>query len=71
MVSDYLRGMKGHELMSELRARVHKLPGFALSGYGQEEDVQKSYRAGFSDHLIKPASREAIDKAIASVVDGK
>ena len=47
----------GHDLMRQ-RQRGHKFPGIALSGYGQEEDIQRSREAGFAAHLTKPASRE-------------
>lgn len=57
----------GHHLMRELRARGHQFPGIALSGYGQETDIQHSHQAGFSAHLTKPASRETVLQAIASV----
>ena len=56
----------GHDLMRQLRERGHNLPGIALSGYGQEEDVQRSYEAGFTAHLTKPASREAVVEAVAA-----
>lgn len=57
----------GHDLMRELRLRGHRFPGIALSGYGQEEDIQRSHRAGFAAHLTKPASREAVVEAVAAV----
>ena len=57
----------GHDLMRRLRQRGHTLPGIALSGYGQEEDIQRSREAGFAAHLTKPASRELLVEAIASV----
>lgn len=58
----------GHDLLRELRASGHTFPGIALSGYGQEEDIRRSYVAGFAAHLTKPASRESVIAAIASVV---
>jgi two-component system CheB/CheR fusion protein len=61
----------GHDLMRGLRQRGHKFPGIAMSGYGQEEDIRRSYEAGFAAHLTKPASREALVEAIASVTAGK
>jgi CheY-like chemotaxis protein len=61
----------GHELMRQLRERGHTFPAIALSGYGLEEDIQRSYEAGFTAHLTKPASREAIVDAIASVTAGE
>ena len=68
MVSDLgLPDGSGHDLMRRLRERGHKFPGVALSGYGQEEDIRRSYEAGFAAHLTKPASREALVAAVASV----
>ena len=43
----------GIELMEHLRA-AYGLCGIALSGYGMENDVQRSNRAGFAAHLVKP-----------------
>ena len=57
----------GHDLMRQLRERGHAFPGVALSGYGQDEDIQRSREAGFAVHLTKPASREAVLDAVASV----
>ena len=61
----------GHDLMRELRRRGHTFPGIALSGYGQEEDIRHSREAGFAAHLTKPASREAVVEAVASVTAGE
>jgi signal transduction histidine kinase/ActR/RegA family two-component response regulator len=60
----------GHELMLKLRSQGLKIPGIALSGYGQEDDIRQSHISGFAAHLIKPASREAIMEAVASVGGG-
>ena len=46
----------------------YKFPGIALSGYGQEEDIQRSLEAGFAAHLTKPASRQCLADSIASVM---
>jgi CheY-like chemotaxis protein len=51
-----LPGMDGYEVARTLRqepatARVHLI---ALSGYAQEEDLQRSREAGFNSHLKKP-----------------
>lgn len=54
----------GVELMRWLRQNGHHLPGIALSGYGQEEDVRRSREAGFATHLVKPANAEQLSKAI-------
>ncbi len=60
----------GYDLLRELRARRYNFPAIALTGYGQEEDIRQSYQAGFGAHLTKPASREAIDEAMALVTRG-
>ena len=58
----------GHDLICQLRSQGHAFPGIALSGYGQEADVQRSLEAGFAAHLIKPASREQLIEAIAQAI---
>ena len=58
----------GHDLLRELRSQGLRLPAIAMSGYGQEEDIRRSYEAGFAAHLTKPGSPEALAEAIALVV---
>jgi two-component system CheB/CheR fusion protein len=59
----------GIDLMIQLRA-ISKIPGIAISGFGNNGDIEKSLQAGFSEHLIKPIKLEkleaAIERAIAS-----
>jgi PAS domain S-box-containing protein len=57
----------GLDLMRELRSRGHKLPGIALSGYGQEDDVAQSRRAGFIAHMVKPMNMEQLVTAVAHI----
>ena len=57
----------GLELMRALRARGSRLPGIALSGYGQEKDVQQARDAGFIAHLTKPVSLPRLEEAIARI----
>ena len=57
----------GVDLMRELRERGSTLPGIALSGYGQEEDVRRSKEAGFAEHLTKPVDLQRLATAIASL----
>lgn len=56
----------GYELMTELRDN-YGLPGIALTGYGMEEDVNRSHAAGFIAHLTKPVSVQALDGALAAI----
>jgi two-component system CheB/CheR fusion protein len=56
----------GLELMRALRSRGESIPGIALSGFGQDQDIRRSHEAGFVTHLTKPASLERIAEAIAT-----
>ena len=68
LVSDLgLPDGSGYDLIRQLRQRGHTFPAIALSGYGQEDDIRRSLEAGFAAHLTKPASREAVVEAIASI----
>ncbi|HEX6900934.1 MAG TPA: CHASE domain-containing protein [Thermoanaerobaculia bacterium] len=58
----------GHDLMRELRSR-YNLPGIALTGYGMEEDVERSREAGFVRHLTKPIHLETLEAAIRQVTE--
>ena len=57
----------GYDLMREI-ARIHPIPGIALSGYGMEEDIRRSRESGFVDHLTKPVEMAALDRAIARAI---
>jgi two-component system CheB/CheR fusion protein len=57
----------GQDLMREL-SRHYGLKGIALSGYGMEDDRDRSLRAGFSRHLTKPIHPRALQRAIREVV---
>jgi signal transduction histidine kinase len=57
----------GYDLMSEL-SQLKKLKGIAMTGYGMEEDLQRSVEAGFSAHLTKPVKMQLLEKAIGDAV---
>lgn len=49
-------GMDGYQVAYELRTKVD-LDGMlllAITGYGSQEDIERSMKAGFHRHLIKP-----------------
>jgi CheY-like chemotaxis protein len=50
----------GLDLVRQLRATRPGLPAIALSGYGTDDDVQRSLAAGFSQHLTKPINLEQL-----------
>jgi len=56
----------GLDLMREL-SRRYRLPGIALSGYGMEEDIEKSRQAGFARHLTKPVTLDLLKNVIDQV----
>jgi CheY-like chemotaxis protein len=56
----------GLELLRRLR-QMRDVPALALSGFGMDEDVERSRDAGFSDHLTKPVSIDRLQAAIAQL----
>lgn len=56
----------GVELMRSLKAE-HGLTGIALSGYGMEEDLNRSMEAGFIAHLTKPVDFTQVVRALSAV----
>jgi signal transduction histidine kinase/DNA-binding response OmpR family regulator len=56
----------GIELMEQL-SEGRKIRGIALSGYGMEEDVQRSKSVGFREHLTKPVDITRLDDVIQRV----
>jgi signal transduction histidine kinase/CheY-like chemotaxis protein len=59
----------GMDLMIQLRA-ISKIPGIAISGFGNDGDIERSLRAGFSQHLIKPIKLENLEAAIERALAG-
>jgi signal transduction histidine kinase/CheY-like chemotaxis protein len=53
----------GMDLMMQLRA-IANVPGIAISGFGNNDDIERSLQAGFSQHLIKPIKLDKLDDAI-------
>ncbi|HSU67420.1 MAG TPA: ATP-binding protein [Tepidisphaeraceae bacterium] len=65
LVSDLgLPDRSGFELMEELR-RQRPIPGIALSGFGMDEDVERSKAAGFAQHLTKPVNFQSLLNSIS------
>lgn len=57
----------GFDLMEEMRQR-HQMRGIALTGYGMEEDLERSRRAGFAAHLTKPIHVQSLDHALSTLL---
>jgi CheY-like chemotaxis protein len=56
----------GLDLLKQIRRR-RKVPALALSGFGMDEDIERSQEAGFADHLTKPVSIDRLQAAIAEL----
>ncbi len=70
VISDLgLPDLNGFDLMRELRALG--LEGIAVSGFGTDDDIEKSRAAGFAEHLTKPVSADMLKAAIARVTAAK
>jgi PAS domain S-box-containing protein len=62
-----LPGMDGYEVARRLRA-LKSDPAFrlvAVTGWGQQEDRQKSEEAGFDLHLVKPIDASDLTRAVS------
>ncbi|HWL17874.1 MAG TPA: response regulator [Opitutus sp.] len=59
----------GCDLMAELRDR-YGLSGVALTGYGMEDDLERSRNAGFATHLTKPVSVQALETVLTAMLSG-
>jgi PAS domain S-box-containing protein len=62
-----LPGLDGYEVARRIRAVLGGRPRLvALSGYGQPEDKQRAFAAGFDDHLVKPADPARLATILAT-----
>ena len=59
----------GLDLMMQLRV-ISKIPGIAISGFGNNGDIERSLHAGFSEHLTKPIKLENLEAAIERALAG-
>jgi CheY-like chemotaxis protein len=60
--------MDGYELARRLRESKQLAEGarlIAVTGYGQDADRERSRRAGFDAHLVKPVDLDLLARAIA------
>lgn len=59
----------GHELINQISA-ARPVKAIALSGYGLQQDVERSLEVGFSAHLVKPVSQKQLLETIQKVTEG-
>lgn len=61
-------GMDGYEVARQLRQSLgSNVVLVALTGYGQEQDRQRAFAAGFDQHLIKPTSVDALHHLLSNL----
>jgi PAS domain S-box-containing protein len=62
--------LNGYELAERLRAEADGkgLLLVAVSGYGQQQDRERSHAAGFDHHLVKPVDHDALLELLAHVL---
>ena len=66
-----LPGLSGYEVAEELRKspELSACMLVAMTGYGQQEDVDRALQAGFDRHLLKPVRIDAINSLLADAQD--
>ena len=56
----------GYDLMKQIQQEC-PVPGVALTGYGTDDDLQKSTEAGFADHILKPIDAHQLEAVLSKV----
>src|SRR5207245_8042859 len=61
--------MSGYEVVREMRAlpEGQRIAVVAITGYGREDDRERSRAAGFDQHLVKPVDLDALHALLAEV----
>jgi two-component system CheB/CheR fusion protein len=73
LIDAYLPGMKGLELLQQLRSAGHQLPAIMITGHSDVHMAVQAMKAGASDFIEKPVSGadllESIARALAQSLD--
>lgn len=56
----------GYDVIAEAK-RKQRVKGIALTGFGMEEDIKRSKKAGFDFHLTKPVDFQELRSVLAEV----
>ena len=67
-----LPGLNGYEVCRRIRQEPwgKDLMLVALTGWGQDEDRDRSKEAGFDAHMVKPVDHDALLKLLGSLPTG-
>lgn len=63
-----LPDIDGYEVAERIRATNKNIIIVAVSGYGQADDIRKAVDAGFSGHLTKPVSIDALERTLSQLL---
>jgi CheY-like chemotaxis protein len=66
-----LPGMSGYDFLKRARQGGAHAPAFAITGFGQAEDVHRSQEAGFSGHFVKPLDVETVSRRVREHLDAR
>jgi CheY-like chemotaxis protein len=61
--------MDGYEVARRLRPAMKDVTLVAMTGYGQEEDRQRTQGAGFNLHLVKPVDFDRLEELLSLPAD--
>jgi CheY-like chemotaxis protein len=64
-----LPGLNGYDVAKQLRQQpaLQNVVLVAMTGYGTESDLQRSFAAGFDHHLVKPGDFGKLLQILATV----
>ena len=61
----------GWDLMRELKEDRPELPAVAISAFNSDDEIARSKRVGFLDHVAKPLVAEELTAALENAVRGR
>ncbi len=64
--------LNGYEVAQRIREQAWGVSMFliAVTGWGQDEDRQRSSEVGLNVHMVKPVEPAALEKLLAGLADG-
>jgi CheY-like chemotaxis protein len=62
-----LPSINGYDVARRIRAKADKPVLIAMTGYGQQEDREKSREAGFDYHLTKPVDPNRLQDLLGKI----
>jgi hypothetical protein len=51
-------------VLKTLKEKLGQRTYIALSGWGQEEDMERSRKAGFKNHIVKPVDINTLEELL-------